>query len=142
MSFNDILNGLVIAASTTLGGFIVLCGIDIVAGIALAIKTHTFDAHKLPNFLGEQFATKEFLGVVTLGATAGLTALGSTIVHGGLTEAALQGVAQVALAAMTAGAAAMLASVLKDAYGKITALLGGPAPAPAPAPERAVNDGL
>lgn len=100
----------------------------------LALRKGNFDWNKLPSWLGEQFATREFLGVVSLGATAGLTAFASTVVHGGLTEAALQGVAQVALAAMTAGAAAMMASVLKDAYAKVSAVFGGPEPPPAPLP--------
>lgn len=134
MSFNTILGYLVVAASTTLGGFIVACGVDIVAGVVLAVRKKTFDWNKLPSWLGAQFATREFLGVVSLGATAGLTALASTAVHGGLTQEALQGVAQIALAAMTAGAAAMMASVLKDARDKVMAVFGGPEPAPAPLP--------
>lgn len=149
MSFDTIIGYLTIAASTTLGAFIVACGLDIAAGVVLAVRKGNFDWNKLPSFLGEQFATKEFLGVVSLGVTAGVTAIGSTLVRGGVTEAALQGVAQVALAAMTAGAAAMMASVLSDAYGKVGALFGTPAvmvpppdptmysrvpPTPAPAP--------
>ena len=134
MSFDTIIGYLTIAASTTLGAFIVACFLDVAAGIVLAVRKGTFDWNKLPQFLGEQFATKEFLGVVSLGVAAGTTALGSTLVHGGVTEAALQGVAQIALAAMTAGAAAMMASVLSDAYGKVGALFGGPVPAPAPLP--------
>lgn len=132
MSFDTILGYLVVAASTTLGGFIVACGIDIGAGIVLSVRKKTFDWNKLPSWLSAQFATREFLGVVSLGVTAGLTALGSTLVHGGLTQEALLGVAQIALAAMTAGAAAMMASVLKDARDKVLALFGGPEPAPAP----------
>lgn len=139
MSFNTLLGYLVVAASTTLGSFIVLVGVDIIAGIVLALRKGTFDANKLPLWLGEQFATREFLGVVSLGATAGLTALGSTIVHGGLTEVALQTVAQIALAAMTAGAAAMMASVLSDVFGKVQQLLGAPTPVLPPVPPTPVT---
>jgi hypothetical protein len=134
VTFNTILGWLVVAASTTLGGFILACGVDIAAGVALSVRNHTYNWNKLPSWLSAQFATREFLGVVSLGATAGLTALASTAVHGGLTHEALLGVAQIALAAMTAGAAAMMASVLKDARDKVLALFGGPEPAPAPLP--------
>jgi hypothetical protein len=134
MSFDTIVGYLTVAASTALGGFIVACGIDILAGVVLAVRQGKFDWNKLPSFLGEQFATREFLGVVSLGVAAGTTALGSTLIHGGLTQEALQGVAQIALAAMTAGAAAMAGSVLKDAYNKVAELFGGPVAPPAPPP--------
>jgi hypothetical protein len=147
VTFHQVLGYLVVAASTTLGSFIVAVGLDIVAGIVLATRQGKFDWNRLPGFLGEQFATKEFLGVVALGTTAGLAALGSSL-QGGLTESALQTVAQVALGAATAGAAAMMASVLSDAFGKVQQLFGAPAkpvppvlptpvvvvPPPAPAP--------
>lgn len=130
MTFNTLLGYLVVAASTTLGSFIVAVGLDIVAGIVLAVRQGKFDWNRLPSWLGEQFATKEFLGVVALGTTAGLAALGSSL-QGGLTEQALQTVAQVALGAATAGAAAMMASVLSDAFGKVQQLFGAP-PKPVP----------
>jgi hypothetical protein len=134
VSIDTLAGYLIIAASTTLGSFIIASGVDVVAGALLAIKKHMFDPHKLPSFLAEQFATRELLGVLGLGATAGMTAFASTLVNGGLTEAALQTVANVALGAMTAGAAALMASVLKDAYGKVAELFGGPLAPPALAP--------
>jgi cytochrome bd-type quinol oxidase subunit 2 len=133
MSFHQVLGYLVIAASTTLGSFIVAVGLDILAGITLALRQGKFYWNRLPSWLGDQFATKEFLGVVTLGVTAGLAALGSSL-QGGLTEQALQTVAQVALAAATAGAAAMMASVLSDAFGKVQQLFGAPAKPVPPVP--------
>ncbi len=134
MSFNTLIGLLVVAASTALGSFIVACGLDILAGMVLALRKGAFDWNKLPSWLSAQFATKEFLGVLGLGATAGMTAFASTIVQGGLTEAALQGIAQAALAAATAGAVMMMASVLSDAYGKVGQLFGGLAPTPPPPP--------
>lgn len=124
MSFNTLLSWLVIAASTTLGSFIILVGLDLVAGVLLAIRAHTFDVHKLGNFLASQFATGKFLGVLTLAAAAAGSAFASTITQGGLSEATLQGIAQVALAAATAGAATMLAAIVKDLSVKLAELFG------------------
>jgi hypothetical protein len=140
MSFNTLIAYLVVAASTALGSFIVACGLDILAGMVLALRQGKFDWNKLPSWLGAQFATKEFLGVLGLGATAGMTAFASTIVSGGLTEAALQGIAQAALAAATAGAVMMMASVLSDAFSKVGQVFGAaPPPLPLPAPPVAVT---
>src|ERR1035437_6057044 len=125
MNFNTLIAYLVVAASTALGSFIVACGLDILAGMVLALRQGKFDWNKLPSWLGEQFATKEFLGVLGLGLAAAMTAVASTLNQGALSEAALQGVAQVALGAMTVGAAAMMASVLSDAYAKVAQLFGG-----------------
>ena len=132
MSFDTLIGYLVVAASTTLGSFLVACGLDVLVGMVLALRQGKFDWNKLPSWLGAQFATKEFLGVLGLGATAGMTAVASTIVRGGLTEAALQGIAQAALAAATAGAAMMMASVLSDAFSKVAQVFGA---APPPLPE-------
>ncbi len=135
MSFDTLIGYLVVAASTTLGSFLVACALDVLAGVLLALRRGNFDWNKLPSFLAEQVATRQFLGVISLGVTAGLAALGSTVVSSGLTESALQTVAQVALAATTAGAAAMMAAVLSDVYSKAAQLLGGAPPAlPLPPP--------
>jgi len=134
VTFDNLIGYLVVAASTTLGGFIVFCFVDVIAGAGLAFRTGTFDPNKLPSFLAAQFATKELLGVLGLGVTAGTTAFASTIVQGGLTEAALQTVAQVALAAMTAGAATMIVSVLSDALSKVSELFSAAPAAPATPP--------
>jgi len=135
VSFNTLIGYLVVAASTTLGGFIVACGLDILAGMVLALRQGKFDWNKLPSWLSAQFATREFLGVLGLAGAAAGTAFASTIVSGGLTEAALQGIAQAALAAATAGAAMMMASVLADAFSKVGQVFGAaPPPPPLPAP--------
>lgn len=132
MSFDTVISWLVVAASSTLGGFILFVLADLALAVVLAARAHTFNVHRLGDFLAAQFATRKFLGVLGLAAAAAGTAFASTISQGPLTEAALQGIAQLALAAATAGAAAMLASVIKDLYSKLAELFGG-APAP-PAP--------
>ena len=138
MTFDTLIGYLVVAASTTLGAFVVACFLDLIAAIVLAVRQGKFQTNRLPEFLESQFATKQFLGVLGLGAAAGGTAFASTLVKGGLTQDALEGVAQVALAAMTAGAATMMAAVLADARSKVGQLFGFPpaAPAPLPAPSR------
>lgn len=133
MSFNTLLGWLVVAASTTLGSFILFVVLDLVAAVILAVRAHTFDIHKLGDFLAKQFATGKFLGVLSLAAAAAGTAFLSTLSQGPITEAALQGIAQAALAAATVGAAAMVASVIADLMSKISQLFGAPAP---PLPEQ------
>jgi hypothetical protein len=132
---NDLFSYLVAAVSAGLGGFLLACGLDVGAGMLLAWRQGKFDPKKLPTFLESQFATRQFLGVLGLGVAAAVPAILSTVVHGGLTQDALLGVAQIALAAMTVGAAAMLASVLSDFRDKISQLFGGPAPLPGPQPD-------
>lgn len=95
--------------------FVVAVVIDDAFGIALAVKSKTFDLKKLPSFLESQFGTKEFLVVATAAVAAYLS--------GGDVKAA-------ATAVVVAGGAALLLSVLKDIYAKALAFVGkGPAPA-------------
>jgi hypothetical protein len=124
----------VVAASTSLGLFILACGLDIIVGMGLAWRQGKFDPRKLPQFLDSQFATKQFLGVLGLGAAAAGTAFAASLVNGGLTQDALEGVAQAALGAMTVGAAAMMASVIADTKSKVGEFLGFPPSEPLPAP--------
>jgi hypothetical protein len=133
MSFNTLIGYLVIAASTTLGSFILFVVLDLGAAVILAARAHTFDVHRLGDFLSAQFATRKFLGVLGLAAAAAGTAFASTLSQGSITEAALQGIAQVALAAATAGAATMLASIIADFMSKVAEVFGA-APTPSPAP--------
>ena len=129
MSLSAVLTVLALFAGTTIGSFIIAVGLDIVFGIVLALKQHTFDVHKLGSFLESQFGTQRAAALLGLVAAAVMTAIASALVNGGITQQALQGVAEAALAAATAGAAAMLVSVLADILEKFSQLTGAPAPA-------------
>lgn len=131
MNLNDLASVLVAAASTTLGLFIVAVFADLGAAVLVAVRKGAFDWHKFPQFVEDQFATKQLLGVLALGATAAGTGFASTIITHGLTVDALQAISQVALAAMTLGAAAMTASVWADARAKLGELFGGAVVIPA-----------
>jgi len=124
MNFHDLLGYLVVAASTTLGTFVVMVIVDDVAGVALALKTHSFDAHKLGSFLESQFGTRRALALLGLVATAAITAVGSALAHGGLTQSALQTIADATLTAATVGAGTMLVSVVADVAAKLSYLFG------------------
>lgn len=128
ISLNSILNVLAIFAGTAIGSFILAVGLDIIFGIALAFKQHTFDPHKLGSFLESQLGTQRAAALLGLVAAAVMTAIASALVNGGITQQALQGVADAALAAATAGASAMLVSVLADILSKFSQLTGAPAP--------------
>lgn len=131
LTFAGLLGYLAIAASSTVGTFVVLVGVDDVLGVVLALKTHTFDLHKLGSFLESQFGTRRAIALAGTVATAAISAAGAALIHGGLTQSALQGIADAALAAATAGAAAQLLAVVSDLAAKLQAIVGG-APAPAP----------
>jgi hypothetical protein len=107
-------------AGSAIGCFVIAVALDDLAGIVLAVRQHKFDVHKLGSFLESQFGTKRAIALLGLVAAAVTTALGSALVHGGLTQTALQGIADAALAAATAGAASMLLSVLADLYSKVS----------------------
>lgn len=134
MTFSSILGYLAIAASTTVGTFVVMVALDDLAGVVLALKTKTFDWNKLPSFLESQFGTRQAVALLGLVATATLTAVGSALVHGGLTQMALQGISDAALAAATAGAGAMLLSVVGDFAAKLSGIFGTGVNVPVPAP--------
>jgi hypothetical protein len=91
-----------------LAAFIVAVVVDDVLGIALAVKTKTFDSNKLPSFLASQFGTKQALVVAAAAYAAYVT-------HGDVKAAAT--------AVVTAGGAALTVSVAKDIFGKIKALM-------------------
>lgn len=126
---SNIASWLVVAASTTLGTFIGAVILDLIAAVVVTVRKGTYDWRRLPEFLSSQFATRQLLGVLTLGVTAAGAAFASTIIKEGLTDTALLAISQVALAAMTVGAAAMTASVWTDARAKVGELFGAP-PAP------------
>ena len=128
LSLSSVLNVLAIFAGTAIGSFIIAVGLDILFGILLALKQHTFNVHKLGSFLESQFGTQRAAALLGLVAAAVMTAIASALVNGGITQQALQGVADAALAAATAGAAAMLVSVLADILSKFSQLTGAPAP--------------
>lgn len=130
MTLSSILGPLAVFAGSAIGSFVVAVAIDIGFGIVLAVKTKTFDGSKLDSFMRSQFGTQKAAALLGLVAAAVMTSIGSALIHGGLTQTALQGVADAALAAATAGAGAMMLSVLSDIFTKFGQLTGGPAPAP------------
>lgn len=132
MKVTDLASLLVAAASTTLGTFILAVFADLGAAILVAVRKGTFDWHQLPKFVEDQFATKQLLGVLTLGVTAAGAGFASTIIAHGLTVDALQAISQIALGAMTLAAAAMTVSVWADARAKLGELFGGAVVVPAP----------
>jgi hypothetical protein len=131
MDLNNLANSLVVAASGALGLFILAVFADLGAAAAVAVKKGEWDWHKFPQFMEAQFATKQLLGVLTLGVTAAGAAFASTIIDKGIGVDALQAIAQVALSAMTLGAAAMAASVWADARAKLGEFFGGAVVPPA-----------
>jgi|SRR5579859_2086518 len=130
LSLSAILAPLAVIAGSAIGTFVIAVGLDDLAGILLALKQKKFDAHKLPSFLESQFGTHQAIALFGLVVTAVTTAVGSVLIHGGLTMASLQALADAAFAAASAGAAAMLLSVLADLFSKISQLTGSPVPAP------------
>jgi hypothetical protein len=90
--------------------FLGAVAIDNVVGILQAVRTKTFDLHKLPSFLASQFGTKAFL-VVAAAAYAAYAA-GSSV-H------------DAALAVVAAGGFALTLAVVKDIFQKITVLVTG-----------------
>jgi hypothetical protein len=101
-----------ILLSSTLISFFALVLIDTVLGVLVAVKKGKFDWNKLPDFLMSQFGTQEAMVVVGLG-------LSSFVVN-----AIAPNVIALVLGAMTAGAAAMTASVVSDCVDKAKSLLG------------------
>lgn len=99
-------------AGSAVGAFVIAVAIDNVVGVVGAIKSRSFDWHKLPSFLASQFGTKQAI------------ALGGLIVAAYVAGGDVKGAA---LAAVTAGGGALTLSVLSDVYSKLGALL---APAP------------
>jgi hypothetical protein len=131
MDLHAFLGPLAIAAGSTIGTFVIAVGLDVLAGVALAVRRGKFDWHKLPSFLESQFGTVEARALLGLVVAAVTTAVGSALLHGGLSASALQGVADAALAAATAGSAAMLLSVVADLVSKVGQLTGVSVPPPA-----------
>jgi hypothetical protein len=127
VSLSSILTPLAVIAGTAIGSFVIAVVLDDVAGILVALKQHVFDPNKLPSFLESQFGTRKAAALLGLVTAAVTTAVGSALIHGGLTQDALQGIADAAFAAATAGAAAMLLSVVSDIFDKMRQLLGASA---------------
>jgi len=50
---------LVVLASSAIGAFAIAVGLDVVAGVLVAVKRKVFDWNKLPGFLSSQFGTVE-----------------------------------------------------------------------------------
>jgi len=131
LSLSSILSPLAVIAGSAVGTFVIAVGLDDLAGILVALKQKKFDWNKLPSFLESQFGTRQAAALFGLVIAAVTTAVGSVLIHGGLTASSLQALADAAFAAASAGAAAMLLSVLADLFAKISQLTGSPVPAPA-----------
>ncbi len=125
-SVGSILAPLAVFAGSAVGTFVIAVILDDIAGVLVALKQKTFDPNKLPSFLESQFGTRQAVALFGLVVTAVTTAVGSVLVHGGLTQTGLQVIADAALAAASAGAAAMLLSVLSDLFDKVRQLTGAP----------------
>lgn len=132
LSLGGVLAPLAVIAGSAIGTFAIAVTLDDLAGIVVAVKLKTFDVHKLGSFLESQYGTKRAIALGGLVVAAVTTAVGSVLLSGGLTQSALQAIADAAFAAATTGAAAMLLSVLADLFGKVGQLTGSPAP-PLPA---------
>lgn len=127
MTLDSLLNQLAVAAGTTVGSFVIAVIVDVAAGVALAVKTKSFDLHRLPDFLESQFGTKKALALAGMVVAAATSAAGAALLHG-LDSQALQGIADAGFAAATIGAAGMLLSVVADIFSKVSQLFGTPIP--------------
>ena len=112
MNFAAIPSVLASLTGSAIGAFVVAVAIDVVLGVAVAVKSKSFDAHKLPSFLESQFGTKAALALAGLVVTAYLASAGH-----------VPDVRSAVLAAATAGAAGMVASVGADIVQKLRALV-------------------
>lgn len=130
MTFSSILTPLAIVAGSAVGAFVIAVLLDDIAGILLALRKGRFDWNQLPSFMESEFGTQKAAALLGLVVAAVTSAAGAALVHGGLTSAALQGVADAAFAAATAGAGAMMLSVLSDLFTKVGQIFGTPVPAP------------
>ena len=117
MHFDNLPSLISSLAGSALGTFVVLVLVDNLLGVVNALKSHTFDAHKLPSFLASQLGTREAAAVA--GAVA-VAYLGQGDIR------------QVALAAVTAGGGALSLAVLADIIAKLKAFVADSGPAPAP----------
>lgn len=127
MTVSSILTPLAIFAGSAIGAFVIGVVLDDLLGILVAVRQHKFDANKLPSFLESQFGTKKAAALLGLVSAAVTTAVGAALIHGGLTQSALQAIADAGFAAATAGAAAMLLSVVSDLIDKLGQLTGAAA---------------
>ena len=84
--------------------------LDDVVGVLAAVRTKSFDFHKLPSFLASQFGTKQAL-VVAAAAAAAYQAGGDA--H------------QAALALVAVGGGAMTLAVARDIFSKVVTLVTG-----------------
>jgi ketopantoate hydroxymethyltransferase len=116
----DVTGAILAFGFSPLVAFAVAVVVDDVLGVAVAVKTKTFDAAKFPSFLASQFGTKEALVVAAAAFAAYQT--------GGNVKAA-------ATAVVVAGGSALTVSVAKDILDKIKALVAKPA-APAAAAKK------
>ena len=108
MDLSNLGNAVLAFGLSPLVAFAVAVVVDDVFGVVLAFKTKTFDANKLPSFLGSQFGTKAAL----VAATAGFAAYST----GGDFKVA-------ATTVVVTGGSALFVSVLKDIYAKAKAIL-------------------
>lgn len=99
-------------AATAVGTFLLMVFLDIVMGVAVAIKQHTLSAQKFPSWLETQVGTKAFLALIAL--VAGAYFANSTNPN----------LSQVLLATVTAGAASLVVGVIGDVKAKIAVLIG------------------
>lgn len=90
--------------------FLVAVVLDILAGVVQAVRTKTFDFHKLPSFLRSQLGTREFLVV----AAAALAAMNT----GGNAHSA-------ALSVVSLGGFGMTLALAKDIFDKIRTIVTG-----------------
>jgi hypothetical protein len=104
----DVTSAVLALGSSPLVVFAAAVIVDDLLGVALAVKTKTFDAKKLPSFLESQFGTKEFLVVAAAAFAAYET--------GGDAKAA-------ATAVVVAGGFALTVAVGKDILDKIKAFV-------------------
>ena len=102
----DVVSAVLAFGLSPLAAFAAAVVVDDLLGIAVAVKTKTFDAKKLPSFLASQFGTKEALVVAA-------AAFASYQVNGDAKAAAT--------AVVVAGGSALTVSVLKDVFGKVKA---------------------
>ena len=116
MDFNAIPSLLASLAGTAIGAFVVAVAVDVFLGVVVALKSKTFDAKKLPSFVSSQLGTKEALALAGLIATAYVANAGQ-----------VPDVKSAVLAAATAGASAMVASLGADIVSKLNALVTPPA---------------
>ncbi len=120
LDFNAIAHALAAAVPPAIVSFIALVALDNLLGIANAVRSKTFDLHKLGSFLESQLGTKRLLVVV---GAAGVAVVGALLPNMGkpLNDVA-RAVQDAALATLLAGALANAAAVADDCRLKVLLL--------------------